>query len=127
MFSTRRITLPILALACVASCGPSKEHAHADSLAASAAGEQARLTTQLAAQKVQLDAALGIDMRRREHLGSHRDVHRGLFAGREWLCVGERCERLRGAQQRRRLHNLWKHPPARSDEGRLPETVGPGA
>lgn len=51
MFSTRRITLPILALASVAACGPSKEHAHADSLAASAAGEQVRLATQLAAQK----------------------------------------------------------------------------
>jgi uncharacterized coiled-coil protein SlyX len=51
MFATRRITLPILALAAVASCGPSKEHARADSLAVSAASEQARLTTQLAAQK----------------------------------------------------------------------------
>ena len=54
MFSTRRISLSLLALTCVASCGPSKEHAHADSLAATAATEQARLATQLAAQKESL-------------------------------------------------------------------------
>lgn len=51
MFSTSRITLSLLALTCVAACGPSKEHARADSLAASAASEQTRLATQLAAQK----------------------------------------------------------------------------
>ena len=49
---TRRLSsLAIVAAAGLAACGPSKEHARADSATAAAASEQARLATQLAAQK----------------------------------------------------------------------------
>lgn len=51
MSSPRRITLSLLALAGVASCGPSKEHQHADSLALSTMRRQTFLTSRLAAQK----------------------------------------------------------------------------
>ncbi len=51
MFTTRKMSFAILAIVGASACGPSKEHVHADSLAASAATEQARLGTQLAAQK----------------------------------------------------------------------------
>ena len=43
--------LAIVAAAGLAACGPSKEHARADSATAAAASEQTRLATQLAAQK----------------------------------------------------------------------------
>ena len=50
--NTRRLSaLAIVAAAGLAACGPSKEHARADSATAVAASEQARLATQLAAQK----------------------------------------------------------------------------
>jgi hypothetical protein len=47
----RRPFLFPLALAALAACGPSKEHAAADSAASAAADEQTRLAKQLAAQK----------------------------------------------------------------------------
>ncbi len=49
--NTRIVSLVIVAAAGLAACGPSKEHAHADSATAAAASEQTRLATQLAAQK----------------------------------------------------------------------------
>jgi hypothetical protein len=48
---TRLSSLAIVAAAGLAACGPSKEHARADSATAAAASEQTRLATQLAAQK----------------------------------------------------------------------------
>jgi hypothetical protein len=48
---TRLASLAILAAAGLAACGPSKEHARADSATAATASEQTRLATQLAAQK----------------------------------------------------------------------------
>ena len=48
---TRLASLAIVAAAGLAACGPSKEHARADSATAAAASEQTRLATQLAAQK----------------------------------------------------------------------------
>jgi hypothetical protein len=48
---TRISSLAIVAAAGLAACGPSKEHARADSATALAASEQTRLATQLAAQK----------------------------------------------------------------------------
>ncbi len=48
---TRIFSLAIVAAAGLAACGPSKEHARADSATAAAASEQTRLATQLAAQK----------------------------------------------------------------------------
>ncbi|HEX6597808.1 MAG TPA: hypothetical protein VF034_00700 [Gemmatimonadaceae bacterium] len=50
--NTRRLSaFAIVAAAGLAACGPSKEHARADSATAAAATEQTRLATQLAAQK----------------------------------------------------------------------------
>ncbi len=49
--NTRLASLAIVAAAGLAACGPSKEHARADSATAAAASEQTRLATQLAAQK----------------------------------------------------------------------------
>jgi hypothetical protein len=49
--NTRIPSLAILAAAGLAACGPSKEHARADSATAATASEQTRLATQLAAQK----------------------------------------------------------------------------
>jgi hypothetical protein len=52
LMQTRRLSaLAIVAAAGLAACGPSKEHARADSATAAAASEQTRLATQLAAQK----------------------------------------------------------------------------
>lgn len=51
MFNTRLKSLTILAIAGAAACGPNREHVHADSVAASAATQQAVLATQLTAQK----------------------------------------------------------------------------
>jgi len=48
---TRFPSLAILAAAGLVACGPSKEHARADSATAVTASEQTRLATQLAAQK----------------------------------------------------------------------------
>jgi len=48
---TRLSSLAIVVAAGLAACGPSKEHARADSATAAAASEEARLATQLAAQK----------------------------------------------------------------------------
>ena len=45
------VTVATTAALALAACGPSKEHAHADSAQAAMATEQARLATQLAAQK----------------------------------------------------------------------------
>ena len=51
MHSRRLSSFAIVAAAGLAACGPSKEHARADSATAAAASEQTRLATQLAAQK----------------------------------------------------------------------------
>ena len=46
-----RTCVSVLALAAITACGPSREHARADSLALASSNEQARLATQLASQK----------------------------------------------------------------------------
>jgi hypothetical protein len=51
MPNRRHLALTILSLATLAACGPSKEHARADSVAALAASQQVRLSAQLTAQK----------------------------------------------------------------------------
>jgi uncharacterized coiled-coil protein SlyX len=51
MLNRRNLSLAVLSLATLAACGPSKEHAHADSVATLAATQQVRLSAQLTAQK----------------------------------------------------------------------------
>jgi hypothetical protein len=51
MNTSRQLSFAVLSLASLAACGPSKEHAHADSVAAAAASQQTRLSAQLTAQK----------------------------------------------------------------------------
>jgi hypothetical protein len=51
MYTFRWKSLTILTVFLVAACGPSREHAKADSAATAAASEQTRLAAQLAAQK----------------------------------------------------------------------------
>src|SRR4051812_22411771 len=51
MSSNRQLSLAVLSLATLAACGPSKEHQHADSVAASVMHQQTKLAAQLTAQK----------------------------------------------------------------------------
>jgi hypothetical protein len=51
MIAPRITSVTLLSMLGLAACGPTKEHVHADSLAVTAATEQAHLATQLSAQK----------------------------------------------------------------------------
>ena len=51
MSNTHGLSLATLAIVGLVACGPSKEHARADSVAASAASDQVRLSKRLTAQK----------------------------------------------------------------------------
>lgn len=81
--NTRIASLAIVAAAGLAACGPSKEHAHADSVAAAAASEQTRLATQLAAQK---DSLTRVVLQADEfimHIDSSISKVKGLPKGRK--------------------------------------------
>ena len=80
---TRLSALAIVAAAGLAACGPSKEHARADSATAAAASEQTRLATQLAAQK---DSLTRVVLQADEfiiHIDSSISKVKGLPKGKE--------------------------------------------